>query len=211
MKKYKEILILIIVALPLLILWVHWNKIPEVVAMHWNAAGEVDDTGHKSSLLLMMLLLNLPLYFILLLIPKIDPKKKVDYKSLYSLRLLLHLFMSGLGVVIMRSAVHPDSDSIQSIFSIIGLLFAFLGYYFTKIKHNYFIGIRTPWTLESEEIWTKTHKFASAFWMIGGSLIVLLDFVLEKEQLTMYFIAIVLIISLIPIGYSYMLFTKTKK
>lgn len=210
MKTYREALVVLIALIPVLILWVHWNEIPDTVALHWNAAGEVDDTGDKSKLFLMSLLLNGPLYFILLVVPYIDPKKKMDYQSLYPLRLLLHLFMSGLSYVIIRSAVHPDAHSIQSILSVIGLLFAFLGYYFTKIKHNYFIGIRTPWTLESEEIWVKTHRLASGFWMVGGILIVLIDYVVGKEKAHLFFIGIIAVMTLIPIGYSYWLF-KNKK
>ena len=68
------------------------------------------------------------------------------------------------------------------IFPLIGLLFAFLGNYFKTIKPNYFIGIRTPWTLENEEVWKKTHLIGGKLWFVGG-LLMALTFVLPNEML----------------------------
>ena len=116
--------------------------------------------------------------------------------------------MSALAIFILYS-VQNGTCNASFIFAIIGLLFAFLGNYFKTIKPNYFIGIRTPWTLENEEVWRKTHLLGGKMWFVGG-LIMALTFVLP-ESLSLYvFLGITAIISVIPIVYSYLEFKKIK-
>jgi uncharacterized membrane protein len=93
---------------------------------------------------------------------------------------------------------------------LVGTLFAFMGNYFKVIKQNYFIGIKTPWTLESEEVWKLTHLLAGKMWVIGGIVIVICSLVLP-ENLNFYFlISITAVISIVPIVYSYLIYKKLK-
>ena len=80
----------------------------------------------------------------------------------------MHLFMSGLALFILSSTHSGELSNPFGIVSLVGILFAALGWYFSRLKPNYFIGIRTPWTLESEEVWYQTHKTSGPVWMIGG-------------------------------------------
>jgi len=157
MEKFKkEIPFLAIALIPFVYLIYIWNRLPEKVPMHWNGAGEIDRYGDKKELVAMLCMLVGITYFVFLIIPYVDPKQKLQNmgNKLNNLRMILTLFMSGLAVFILYS-VQQKSSIPGFVFSIIGLLFAFLGNYFKTIKPNYFIGIKTPWTLENEEVWKK--------------------------------------------------------
>ena len=82
------------------------------------------------------------------------------------LRFALSLFMSAIAVFIIYSVQQSQSKP-TFIFILIGLLFTILGNYFKTIKPNYFIGIRTPWTLENEDVWKKTHLLGGKLWFVG--------------------------------------------
>ena len=196
--------------IPFIYLGYVWNHLPEEVPMHWNGAGEIDRYGDKKELVASLFMLVGITYFVFLIIPYIDPKQKLQNmgNKLNSLRMILTLFMSGLSVFILYSVQQKNSNP-GFIFAIIGLLFAFLGNYFKTIKPNYFIGIKTPWTLENEEVWKKTHTLGGKLWFVGG-LLMSLTFILPNKIQFYTFIGIVSVITIIPIVYSYLEFKKIK-
>jgi len=81
------------------------------------------------------------------------------------------------------------------------------GLFMPKIKRNYFVGIKTPWTLQSDEVWIKTHKFAGKSMVVGGGLAFLTVF-LKSQVAFGFFIVIVLTSALLPIVYSYLLYRR---
>ncbi len=209
--KSKEIMILLIALIPIVFLGIIWNDLPDEVPMHWNANGDIDRMGAKSELLFIITGIPVFLYLLLRFIPKIDPKKNIDpADSQYlKLRMIIQLFISLVMSYILYMTKNPDSADSNLIFALIGLGFSGLGWGFKGLKPNYFAGIRTPWTLESPEVWTKTHEIASQFWIGGGILIFILYFIFENTLIP--FISILVIISLIPVIYSYIEFKKIGK
>ena len=211
MEKFKkEFPFLAIALIPFAYLIYIWNRLPEKVPMHWNGAGEIDRYGDKKELLVMLFMLVGITYFVFLIIPSIDPKQKLQNmgNKLNNLRMILTLFMSGLAVFILYSVQQKTSNP-SFVLAIIGLLFAFLGNYFKTIKPNYFIGIKTPWTLENEEVWKKTHQLGGKLWFVGG-LLMALTFVLPNKIQFYTFMGIVAVITIVPIVYSYLEFKKIK-
>ncbi len=211
MEKFKkEIPFLAIALIPFAYLIYIWNRLPEKVPMHWNGAGEIDRYGDKKELVAMLCMLVGITYFVLLIIPSVDPKQKLQNmgNKLNNFRMILALFISGLAVYILYN-VQQKSSNPGIGFAIIGLLFAFLGNYFKTIKPNYFIGIRTPWTLENEEVWKKTHIMGGKLWFVGGLLLTLTFLVPNKFQVYT-FLGIVAVITIVPIIYSYLEFKKIK-
>lgn len=209
-KLKKEIPFIAVALLPFVYLAYIWNELPKQVPMHWNAEGEIDRYGDKNELLVMIFMLTGITYFIFLIIPYIDPKQKLQNmgNKLNNLRLILGLFMSALAIYILYSVQQKTSNPVL-IFPLIGLLFAFLGNYFKTIKPNYFIGIRTPWTLENEEVWKKTHLMGGKLWFIGG-LLMALTFLIPNEMQLYTFLGITAVITIVPIVYSYLEFKKIK-
>jgi len=204
-SKYTELFILIIIIIPVAYLLAIWAELPEEVPMHWNAKGQIDRYGSKNELVGLLLMLNLPLYFILKYAPKIDPKKKISDSQLAGLRLVMHLFMSALALFILYSTKQTEMSSPFGIISLVGLLFAGLGWYFTKLKPNYFIGIRTPWTLESEEVWTRTHKASAPVWMIGGIFMAIALLIVESASVYIV-LGTTLLLTIYSVGYSWWAF-----
>ena len=92
------------------------------------------------------------------------------------------------------------------------ILFMVLGNYFGKLRPNYFVGIRTPWTLENETVWLKTHRLGGKVWVYGSLIMLIAKFLLPMEPFFIFiFIGFTLIIALIPIVYSYLLYKKMEK
>lgn len=206
----KEIPLIIIVLLPFLYLAYVWNTLPDKVPLHWNVEGEIDRYGDKSELILIPILLPLLVYILFTIIPKIDPKGKIKYmgNKYNTLKTLLTLFMSVIALIIIYIAQHENLYNPNYIILLIGLLFAVLGNYFKTLRTNYFIGIKTPWTLENETVWKDTHKLAGKMWLIGGILIILASLLLnERANLTLFAI-ITVVITLIPVVFSYLRFQK---
>ncbi len=209
----KELPLITIVLIPFIYLVYIWNKLPEKVPMHWNLQGEIDRFGNKSELILVPVLLPLLTYVILLIIPKIDPKNKIKNmgNKYQTIKILLTIFMSTLALFILYSSKNQSFENPNYIVLLIGVLYTVLGNYFKTIKANYFIGIRTPWTLESETVWKETHKMGGKMWFIGGLFIVFSSLILDKQPNFTLFIIVTGIITIIPIIFSYIRFEKYKK
>ncbi len=202
-----------IVLLPFIYLAYVWNDLPDKVPLHWNISGEIDKYGNKAELILIPMLLPLLTYLIFLIVPKIDPKSKLDKmgNKFQTLKFLLTMFMSVLALFIIYLAKNRSFDNSNYIVLLVGLLYLILGNYFKTVKANYFIGIRTPWTLENETVWKETHKLGGKLWFIGGLLIIISSLILEKQLNFILFIVITAIITLVPVVYSYLKFQKIKK
>lgn len=210
MTLKKEITYILIVLLPFIYLGYIWEQLPETVPVHWDINGEANRFGQKYELLLIPFLLPLLTYILFLLAPIIDPKGKLSSmgNKFKHLKFLLITFMSVLAVYILYTAKHATLTNPNNILLLIGLLYVVLGNYFKTIKANYFIGIRTPWTLESETTWKKTHVLGGKLWLIGGLLVILFSLILDKQLNTYLFLIITGIITIIPIGYSYFISKK---
>ena len=208
MNLKKELPILAIVLLPFIYLGYVWNELPSKVPMHWNIKGEIDRYGDKSELIIIPFLLPLLVYLIFLVVPKIDPKNKLNKMGgkLQAIKFLLTTLMSILALFIIYTAKNQSFTNPNNIVIIIGVLFIVIGNYFKTIKPNYFIGIRTPWTLENETVWKKTHKLGGKMWFIGGILIVILSLILNKSLSFTIFMIITGVITIIPIAYSYLIY-----
>lgn len=209
----KELPILGFVLLPFVYLAYLWNSLPKKVPMHWNLKGEIDDWGSKYSLVGLIFLLPVLTYVLMLLIPKIDTKKRIEFMGgkYYQIKFVLVCFMSVLALFIIHSSKSQTLSSPSMVFVMIGLLFMALGNYFKVIKQNYFLGIKTPWTLESEEVWKLTHILAGKLWIIGGLLIIIFSLVITENINFYIFISITSIISIVPIVYSFLIYKKLKK
>ncbi len=212
MHLKKELPSLILIILPVLYLWYVWSGLPEQVPIHWNIHGKVDRYGSKTELFYLVLFLPLFIYMVFLLVPKIDPKGLIGrmggkYKQL---RTILTFFISAIMLMIIYSSAHPDLFKSSFILIAVSLLFVFLGNYFKTVRPNYFVGIRTPWTLENEEIWKETHQLAGKLWFFGGLLLLLTTMALPEEIGMRAFMVIAMMLFLIPVVYSFVLFRRIK-
>ena len=213
MNFKKELPLIAIVLLPFIYLAYLWNDLPNKVPLHWNIKGEIDRYGEKSELIIIPILLPLLIYFIFLVVPKIDPKNKLNKmgSKLQKLKFLLTTFMSILALYIIYTAKNQTFTNPNYMVLLLGLLYLILGNYFKTIQANYFIGIRTPWTLENETVWKETHRIGGKMWFIGGLIIIISSLMLEQQINFIVFLVITTIITIIPVIYSYLKFQNLKR
>ncbi len=208
----NEWLLWIIVLLPGIFLLIQWNSIPVEVPIHWNLKGEVDRYGSKNELILIALLFPILIYILLLFVPKIDPKQRIHQmgQKYHIVKMFITLFVSAVCILIIYISTSESFTDPSYLLVLIGLLFTILGNYFKTIKPNYFIGIRTPWTLENEVVWKKTHELGGKYWFVGGILIVISSLIFNVPLSFIVFIIILVIITIIPVIYSFIYFKKVK-
>lgn len=215
MKKFTwfDFAALVIYLLPVVYLLTVYSALPARVPMHYGIDGKVDRYGSRSEFLMVqaiILFVALMIYMLLRFISSIDPKKKVKYseETFQKIALGVVIFISAVNIVIIFSTVNQGVRVDKLIFPLIGLLFVFLGNVAYNIKPNYFVGIRTPWTLESEDTWKATHRMAGKVWFAGGILLTIITLVLPSNVATVVFMVGVLSIALVPVVYSYIYYKK---
>ena len=184
---------------------------PEQMASHWNAQGNVDGYMPKFWGLFLMPFVLLGLLLLFNVIPKIDPldnikkfKKYYDgfiiVMSIFMLFIHVQIILWNLGYMISPNYYIPVS---------IGLLFFYIGVLCENSKRNWFVGIRTPWTLSSDKVWDKTHKLGGKLFKIAGIIALIGIFF---QNYVVYFILIpTFSVSIYLIVYSYVEFRKEKK
>lgn len=208
----KELPIIGIVLTPFVYLAIIWDSLPQRVPIHWNYKGEIDNWGDKFSLILMLFLLPVLMYVLMTFIPKIDPKNRISLMGgkFYQLKFFLVLFMSVVALLIVYTTKERSVNNPNLVFALLGVLLIIFGNYFKVIQPNYFIGIRTPWTLENNEVWKATHVFAGKIWVIGGFVLVLGGLVLNNV-FGKAFVFIIVVLALIPVAYSFIKFKQIQK
>ena len=206
----KDWLIIILILLGFALGAYFYPSLPDRVPIHWNATGEINGYGSKLFGAFGLPLINLGLYLMFLMLPYIDPKRKnyPDFQSTYQfIKHLLIVFFLGLEVFTLLLATGAVVNRPIFIQIMISLLFILLGNVMGRVKHNYFIGIKTPWTLANEEVWRKTHRLAAPLWVIGGIINILLTFFGTNFN-GVGFVIIVAVISIVPIVYSYIAYQQ---
>ncbi|MGC7872960.1 SdpI family protein [Desulfosporosinus sp. SYSU MS00001] len=208
LKKDWPILILIVLGFAMGIYF--YPSLPNRVPIHWNAQGQVNGYGSKLFGTFGIPVIILALYIMFVALPFIDPKRK-NYRAFEStyqfLKYLLVVFFLGMQLITLLIASGRVMNQPVLIQVMVSLLFILLGNVMGRFKHNYFVGIRTPWTLANEEVWRKTHRLAAPLWVFGG----ILNILLALAGITFNgrsCILILAIIALVPIGYSYLVYHR---
>ncbi|HEX8617398.1 MAG TPA: SdpI family protein [Thermoanaerobaculia bacterium] len=182
-----------------------YPALPEIVPIHWNMAGEVDRTAPKfpGVFLLPATLLLAAIAFEA--VPRISPRghaldpqsrgfRAIKAVSLVSL-LLLH------AVVLAATAGLPVRIGLF-IPLVVGAMFVVIGNYLSTVQRNFFVGIRTPWTLASDEVWFRTHRLGGRMFMIGGVALMFTGLLGPVATITML-VAIIAAVAIVPVVYSY--------
>lgn len=202
-------LLVAVVLLTFVITLLAYPALPEQIPTHWNMNGEVDGYSPKW---MSIILGGLPafMYGLFWVMPKIDPKQTSFFKfskAYERVRLILVLFMVLMQIItlIFALGIELPIDFIVKIG--ISILFIVMGNYLGQVKPNYTFGIRTPWTLASDDVWIKTHRMSSYLMVISGFLMLLCAFLSGTLGMMLYF-ACIFIPTLFSIGYSYYLYQR---
>lgn len=186
-----------------------YNCLPEQIPTHWNIQGQVDGWSSKNFAVFFFPAITLGLYLLLLFLPLIDPLRE-NYQKFsnvyYGIRLALILFMALLYFYTLLAGLGFEMNINYFIVPLMSGLFVVLGIFMPRIKKNWFCGIRTPWTLQSDEVWEKTHKYAGKVFINIGILSAF-TMVLGRSAFWVFMI-IVIVGALSPVVYSYLLYRK---
>ena len=191
-----------------------WNRLPDLMASHWNVNDQVNGTMPKFWGVFLMPLISLGMFVLFLLIPEIDPLKAniSRFREIFNLFIaFLMLFMVYVyGLSLAWNLGFAGIKIGEALLPALGLLFILIGYMLRKAKRNFFIGIRTPWTLSSDHVWDETHRVGSWLFVGSGALAIVGSFF--GGLTTFWFIFAPLIASTIfLVVYSYLLYQRNVK
>lgn len=192
-----------------------YPHLPEEVPVHWNTIGEPDDFASREFGTFLVPAMALGFFILFPLLAKIDPKKQ-NYEKftgawewIQTLLILMLAYFYGVQLFI---TLHPEQQELMPrlMFGGLGLLFIALGNLMGKLQQNFFVGLRTPWTLSDPEVWRKSQRVAGWSFVVGGLLFILLACLGNVPYLGAIFISITVAMILFPIVYSYLIYAKQK-
>ena len=207
-RKTANLICLAMITIAVIASAIAWPGMAEQVPTHWNAAGEVDDYSSKWVAVLIGPVGGLLCWGLMLLIPVISPRgfRTDEFNNIINiLQVVLVLFMLAVGGMIVLAGYGYEPSVNRFVPIAVAGLFIVLGNYMGKLRKNFFIGIPTPWTLASDEVWAKTHR-------VGGYLFVAAGFIIVVATLAGFGIESVLFTALpaalIPVVYSFIAYKR---
>ena len=212
--RATTILVLLMVIAATIVGVVLWNRLPDLMASHWGPNDEVNGYISKFWGVFLMPLITLGMLVLFMIIPSIDPLKAniAQFRDVFNLFItLIVAFMVYLYFLTLRwNLGYTDFGISKAMLPALGILFFFVGYMLRKAKRNFFIGIRTPWTLSSDRVWDETHRLGSVLFMISGALAFIGSF-LGGMTAFWFLFAPLMISTLITLVYSYLLYQREVK
>ena len=213
-SKRNEIIYVLLLFVPLIYLLSIWKTLPASVPMHFDLNMNPDRYGSKWELVFVLPGIQLLIHLMFWMIMKIDPKGKIKQypKMMKAVRMALTILMCVMGCVVVYVCANQGQSLVSAkyMMAIVCVFFIALGNYLPVIKQNYFLGIRTPWTLENEQVWQKTHKLGGRLFFWGGIVLLLTALFVPSDISTTTTISGIIVLSLIPVVYSYFLYKKGK-
>jgi uncharacterized membrane protein len=188
-----------------------YPSLPDKIASHWGFDGKVDGYTDKQTGAFMLPALSLAIFALLHFLPKLDPLKKnyASFKNEYSgMAAMFAGFLLYIQLLMLAFSLGYQIDMGRFLAPAFGALFYYMGILLSKAKQNWFVGIRTPWTLSSQKVWDKTHKICSKLFKAAG-IIAILGAILPEFLIASS--ALLIAIAIFSIVYSYVEFSKEKK
>jgi uncharacterized membrane protein len=210
-RKISLILCAVLAVLPILLLAAVWGRLPEQVVTTWGFDGAVTGTGSKATLW-GLVLMGPGIGLLLEVLPKIDPKRE-NYRKFQGhydgFCVVFQLFMAAVNTAVIWENLSPGTLSIGRVVTVlVGLLFAFLGNILPTVRHNYFMGVRTPWTLADPRVWDRANRLGGRLFFLTGAVTVPLALLAPEQWVFGAFLALTAVSALVPTAASYFWFRK---
>lgn len=210
--KNKKLLILtsLLILLPIPLGLLLWDQFPETMAIHFGITGEADGYASLGFTVFALPLLMLAVHWLCIFFTSLDKgnhgrNQKMFRVVLWTIPIISNLSILGLYAFALDVEFSPVVWTVVPI----GLLFAVMGNYMPKTRMNSTMGIKVPWAYSSEDNWNATHRFAGKIWMAGGLLIALCGFLPHLWAVSVMIVGMV-ILSIVPILYSYRFYKREK-
>lgn len=212
--RTTTIIVLILIAAATIAGLLLWDQFPEQMASHWNENDQVDGYMPKFWGVFLMPLVTLGMFLLFLVIPNIDPLKAniAQFRDTFNLfvTFIIGFMIYVHALTLLWNLGYTNFKLSQAMLPAMGLLFIVIGSLLRKAKRNFFIGIRTPWTLSSDYVWDKTHQLGAVLFTVSGVLAVIGGFF--GGMIAFWFLFVPMIGSTIfVLIYSYFLYQKEIK
>jgi uncharacterized membrane protein len=187
-----------------------YSRLPDRVPVHWNLAGEPDRYGSPWELLFLMPVMMLAIWGLLRVLPKIDPLRHnyarfaPTYETLIDAILGLFLVVH---IAILLGAAGAPATTELFVRAAIGVMFIVMGNIMPRTRQNWFVGVRTPWTLANPRVWEKTHRLAG-YGFVALGVLLLLTIPFAPQIGIPVFVAGVVIVALGSVVYSYLVWRQ---
>jgi len=212
--KTTSIITLALIMLALLAGAALWNQLPDQMASHWNANDQVDGYISRFWGVFLMPLITLGMLVLFLVLPGIDPLKANIAQFRESFNLFIVVIVAFMlyvhGLTLAWSLGYQDFKMSAVMLPFMGVLFIAIGFMLRKAKRNFFIGIRTPWTLSSDSVWDKTHQLGSILFMASRAFAIVGGFFGGMTAFWLMFVPLIGS-SLFLVVYSYVLYRAETK
>jgi uncharacterized membrane protein len=189
-----------------------YGMLPERIPIHWDIRGEVDGWAPRGAAFLGPVL-SIGLWLILLVLPRLDPKRE-NYErfedTYWLVATSILAFLAVVHVATLGVALGWPVDMPRVILASIGVLLIAMGNYMPRVRPNWWMGIRTPWTLENERVWRDTHRLGGKTF-VGAGLLALVASFLPPERAFYVFMPGVALAALVPFVYSYVVWRREQR
>jgi uncharacterized membrane protein len=182
--------------------------LPDQIPSHWNLAGEVDSTMSKTWGAFMMPLIMLGLYGVFRVIPALSPKGygiDAANSGFVGIRVAVFALFAFLNLFILLAALGVPIAMGSAVSMAVGGLLAVLGWFLDRLPRNFYVGIRTPWTIVDEDNWTRTHRLGKWLFMAAG-LVMVVGGIMGANAFVI--VAAALAAGLVPMVYSYLIYRQ---
>lgn len=182
--------------------------LPDQIPSHWNIAGEVDSTMSKTWGAFMMPLIMLGLYGVFRVIPALSPKGygiEAANSGFVGIRVAVFALFALLNVLILLAALGVPIAMGSAVSMAVGGLLAVLGWFLDRLPRNFYVGIRTPWTIVDEDNWTRTHRLGKWLFMAAG-LVMVVGGIMGANAFVI--VTAALAAGLLPMVYSYLIYRQ---
>jgi uncharacterized membrane protein len=209
----SEVFSLALIAVAIAASFFFYAHFPERVITHWGFNGEPNGWSGRGFAAFFLPVLLIGMYLLFVFLPMLDPKKEryAEFAKVYGVfRNFLLLIMTVIYFIASLNNIGYNLDVGIWTSAAVGFLFVVLGNYLGKIKPNWFVGIRTPWTMSSEIVWNKTHRFGGKAFMICGVIMAITGFAPLAWRLPL-FLAATIILVFATVIYSYIVYRQEKR
>ena len=190
-----------------------YPSLPERVPTHWSVQGEVDGWSSRAFGAFLPPAIATLVWALLTFLPRLDPRRENyekfggDYRFIVT---LVVAFLAVMEVATLGYALGWPVDVGGVVMAGVGLLLAGMGNYLPRVRPNWWIGVRTPWTLESDRVWRATHRVAGRVFVVGGLVLAAVALLAPDPVRGWAVLPLILTVALVPAVYSYLEWRREK-
>ena len=183
--------------------------LPDRVPTHWDLGGNVEGYSSRLGAVMPFPVLAAILWLLMIVLPVLSPRGfrfNGSVTAFYEASLAVIAVLLALQFLMLRAQIAGGAPSISLIFALIGLLLAIIGILIGRVPKNFFMGYRTPWTLVSDQVWLRTNALGGRLMIVGGLLLIACS--PSTNVLVAALVAVMAVVVVVPIAYSYVLYRR---